>query len=399
VDGASLLAAAGLLHAGLPWALHQVLGLGVARRVRGGRGTVVLTFDDGPDPKTTPKVLDVLAREGARATFFVLEPRAKEHPELVRELKAAGHEVALHGRVHRHAWLKSPLSLYPELRAAKESLEDLLGEPVRFYRPPHGGWTWPLLWASYRLGLLPVTWEVEAGDWREGTTPGAVAERVLARTLPGSVVVMHDAGPGGRVSGEALSLLLPELKARGFVPRTLGEAHPVVGDAGEVLPRLLTPVEFFYARLSGVEPVFTGAHSVFRLAPTRLFLELPGFPRGTPAAEIHLDSERMRRAGEGGSLAAYRAARASMADLARAAARLRFRDAALFFGVSLFWEVLTPLGFRSHPLPPGFARRVTPWLYLLHRAHGGRPLRRVEARLVYIPRGELLRRYGEPTPG
>ena len=386
---------AALLHAGLPWALHQRLGLAVASRVRAGRGELALTFDDGPDPGTTPAVLEALGRHGVQATFFLLHGRAQKHPALVRELVEAGHEVALHGGIHRHAWLKNPLALFPELKGAKEALEDLSGAPVRHYRPPHGGWTWPLLLATHRLGLVPVQWEVEAGDWAPGARPEQVAAKVLRRVKPGSIVVMHDAGPGGRVAGKALVRLLPELLAAGYRPAPLNALSPVVAGTAELAPKLLAPVEAAFARLYRVEPIFYGAHSVFRLAPARLPVDLPGLPRGTPAAEIHLDSERLRRAGERGSLAAFRAARASMADLARAAKENpRFQEARVFFGTSLFWEVLAPLGFETAPLPPGYARRGGLWMYLLHRAYGGRPLRRVEARLVYLTRDALLERYG-----
>ncbi len=384
----------GTLHAGGPWLVHQRMGLGLVTRVRGGRGELALTFDDGPDPKTTPEVLKALAEAGVRATFFVLGERAERHPELVRAIAEGGHEVALHGHRHRHAWLRTPAGAARDLRRGYEALARLLGRPPAFFRPPHGGWTWPL-WVRVRsLGMVPVQWEVEAGDWQRGATPERVAEKVLKRVLPGSVVVMHDAGPGGRVSAAALRTLLPELLARGYRPRPLGELSPVPIGWEELRPKLVAPIERAFARAYGVEPAFFGAHSVFRLAPAPFPADTQAFKKGTPAAEIHMDSERMRRVGEGGSLAAFRAARASMRDLARVAEENpRFREARAFFGTSLFWEVLAPLGFEVAPLPPGYARRVGLWMYLLHRLYGGRRLRRVEARLVYIAREALLARY------
>jgi len=385
---------AGTLHAGGPWLLHQRLGLGLATRVRAGHGELALTFDDGPDPATTPGVLEALAEHRVRATFFVLGERAERHPELISRLVEAGHEVALHGHRHRHPWLRTPGALVRDLERGYRVLTELIGRPPRFFRPPHGGWTWPLLARVLALGLVPVQWEVEAGDWQAGATPERVAAKVLGRVLPGSVVVMHDAGPGGRVSAQALRRLLPELLARGYRPKPLSELSPVPIGWAEIRPKLAAPVERAFARAYRVEPAFYGAHSIFRLAPAALPVDTPAFPRGTPAAEIHMDSERMRRAGEGGSLAAFRAARASMADLARAAEENpRFREARVFFGTSLFWEVLAPLGFHTAPLPRGYARRVGLWMYLLHRLYGGRRLRRVEARLVYLDRDTLLARY------
>ena len=392
--GGTLLA---LLHAGLPWLFHQRLGLAVASRVRAGRGELALTFDDGPDPKTTPVVLEALAEHGVRATFFLLHERARKHPELVRALVAAGHEVALHGGIHRHAWLKNPLRLYGELAEAKQALEGLAGTPVRHYRPPHGGWTWPLLLATRRLGLVPVQWEVEAGDWVPGASPKAVAAKVLARVRPGSIVVMHDAGRGGEVAANALPRLLPALLSAGYRPAPLAELHPVVAGLGELGPKLLAPVEAVFARVYRVKPLGHGPHAILRIGPAPLPLDLPGYPRGTPAVELHLDSERLRRLGEVSPVAAYRAGQRALADLARAArTQDELKETQVFFGITHFWELLTPMGFEAVPLPPLTALRLGLWTRILHKLYGGRPLRRLEPRLVYLPRERLLRRYREP---
>jgi len=388
--------AAGLAaaHAGLPWTLHQRLGLGVASRVRGGRGELALTFDDGPDPKTTPKVLEALAKAGARATFFVLEPRARAHPELVREILAGGHTLALHGRVHRHAWLKNPLSLLPELSSAKAALEDLAGTPVRHYRPPHGGWTWPLLYATRKLNLTPVQWEVEAGDWLKNASPEKVAEKIRRQVRPGSIVVMHDAGKAGEITAAALTRLLPELVRQGYRPLGLTELEPVVAGKSELWPKLLAPLERLYDRTHGVEPIVYGAHSLFRLEKRPLPLAVPGLEAGIPAAEIHVDSERMRRAAEAGNLRVFRLVGRSLLDLARALAENpRYQDVEALFAITFFWEGLAAYGFKTAPVPPALARRVGGWGYLLHRLYGGRPLRRVETRIAYLPRSELLARF------
>ena len=390
-----LLAALAAGHFAVPWALHQRLGLGLVVRARGGRGEVALTFDDGPDPETTPAVLAALEAKGVRATFFMLGEKLLRHPELAREVKARGHEVALHGHHHRHAWLKTPWGPIADLDRALEAYAQVFGGRPRFFRPPHGGWTEPFFFAVRARGLVPVQWNLEAGDWVPNKSPEDVAKKVLTRLIPGDIVVMHDAGPGGKKSPAALKKLLPELKARGFRPKPLGELRLVTGGPAEWRPRLFAPIEAAFARLYRVEPAFYGAHSILRLAPAALPVDAGPFKKGTPGVELHMDSERMRRAAEAGQLAAFRHAKASMRDLARALKeRPHLKEAKVIFGTSLFHEILAPLGFQVAPLPPGYAKRVGYWMYLLHRAYGGRPLKHVEVRLVYLSREALFERYG-----
>lgn len=154
---------------------------------------VALTFDDGPDPRGTPAVLEALATAGARATFFVLGERAEREPELLARTLAEGHVVELHGYAHlRHT--EHPLeAVEADLRRAMATLGHL--RPTR-WRLPWGALA-PYsraLAADYRLKL--VGWTADSHDWR-----GDAAEAMLdAMTLePGAIVLMHDGiGPGAR---------------------------------------------------------------------------------------------------------------------------------------------------------------------------------------------------------
>lgn len=119
----------------------DAIASGALGSVRGGRpagATVAVTFDDGPDPATTPRLLDLLAEEGGRATFFVLAGRAEAHPELVGRLVAEGHEVGLHGPDHRPLTSLPTGDLTAHLRAGRDRLAAVLGRPVTLFRPPYG---------------------------------------------------------------------------------------------------------------------------------------------------------------------------------------------------------------------------------------------------------------------
>ncbi|WP_425146256.1 polysaccharide deacetylase family protein [Deinococcus sp.] len=200
----------------LPYLLVQRWGLGLIRQGRGERREVALTFDDGPDPHTTPAVLDALAAAGVRATFFVLAPLARAHPDLIARMGREGHEVELHALHHVHAWMRSPWGAYLDPLRGAAVLEGVTGKRPRFHRPPHGAYTLATVLGQRRAGLMGAQWSIEAHDWHPAYTPGRVRRRVLAQLQPGAVIVMHDAGKGGATCVAALPRLLAELRGRGY---------------------------------------------------------------------------------------------------------------------------------------------------------------------------------------
>jgi peptidoglycan/xylan/chitin deacetylase (PgdA/CDA1 family) len=179
---------------------------------------VALTFDDGPHPEGTPAVLEALARAGARATFFVIGEQVVKRPQLLREIVAAGHTVALHGFRHRLQLRLSAAVLADDLARGRAAIEDAVGETPRLHRPPFGIYSAPGLRLARQAGLRPLLWSRWGKDWRKFTTPERIARRVAGST-PGDVVLLHDAdfysahGSHDRTA-QALSLILRELGAR-----------------------------------------------------------------------------------------------------------------------------------------------------------------------------------------
>lgn len=196
--------------------------------------TVVLTYDDGPQPGGTEPVLDALAERGATATFFMLVGRARRHPELVSRVLAAGHEVGLHGMDHRRLSTVPVREVGPALTEGKAALEDLTGRPVRWFRPPYGAQT-PATWlATRRAGLTPVVWGPAAYDWEERPVD-ELADRAMAGLAPGSVLLVHDgyaaAADGGEPGqeptfdrGRLARRILDRLELRGYAGRSLADA-------------------------------------------------------------------------------------------------------------------------------------------------------------------------------
>ncbi|WP_448631440.1 polysaccharide deacetylase family protein [Cellulomonas soli] len=168
--------------------------------VAGGRRTdhVAITFDDGPEPGTTPGLLALLARRGVHCTFFLLVRQAEEHPELVRAIGDGGHEIALHGIDHRPLTSLRHGDAVRMLHEARARLEAVAGRPVTRYRPPYGKQT-PASWlAARRAGLEVVVWSADADDWvdRPATQVAAIAAENLRG---GGVLLLHERvepGPG-----------------------------------------------------------------------------------------------------------------------------------------------------------------------------------------------------------
>jgi peptidoglycan/xylan/chitin deacetylase (PgdA/CDA1 family) len=219
VIAAALLLALAALGIGAPYLVLKRLGWSVARRGDAGAAAIGLSFDDGPDPEMTPVVLDLLARHGVQATFFVVGVAAERHPDLVRRALADGHEVGSHGWRHRHALFQRwPLEGWFDTVRGVRRLAALIDRPVRLYRGPWGAYSWSSRLAARRMRVAPVNWSIEAHDWHPRFAPRDVVRKVLDEASAGAIIVMHDAGRGGNKTVHALDELLHGLRARGLEP-------------------------------------------------------------------------------------------------------------------------------------------------------------------------------------
>lgn len=194
--------------------LPRLAGIGPTDRI-------ALTFDDGPDPESTPYFVAELARLGWSATFFVLGDMVRRSPSLVAEMVAAGHEVALHGDRHRaHIW-RSPTDVIDDLRRSYDTVTDAAGVPPRWFRPPYGYLSAGSLLGTRALGLRTVLWSAWGRDWTARATPESVTRTVWRDLSPGGTVLLHDAdctsAPGAwRSALGALDLLGGRLDAAGL---------------------------------------------------------------------------------------------------------------------------------------------------------------------------------------
>jgi peptidoglycan/xylan/chitin deacetylase (PgdA/CDA1 family) len=187
----------------------------------GRRDHVALTFDDGPDPASTPAFLRALDELGWRATFFLLGTMVASAPSLAAEVVSAGHEVAVHGHEHRqHTW-RTPRAVHDDLRRAFDVVSETTGARPQWFRPPFGVLTSSGMRAARGLGLRTVLWSAWGRDWLASATPTSVVAEIVRDLRPGGTVLLHDSDctsePGSwRAALGALPRLADRLAAEGL---------------------------------------------------------------------------------------------------------------------------------------------------------------------------------------
>uniref|UniRef100_UPI002A801F7D polysaccharide deacetylase family protein n=1 Tax=Streptomyces sp. CRN 30 TaxID=3075613 RepID=UPI002A801F7D len=187
-----------------------------------GRGrTMVLTFDDGPDPRYTPDILDTLAEYDVRATFFVCGEMAADNKDLLVRMADEGHVVGNHTWSHPLLTRLGRRKIRDEMERTADVIDRACGEPPRWFRAPYGAWNRAAFQLGAELGMEPLAWTVDTLDW---TTPGTrtIVDRVEDGAAPGVVVLSHDAGGDRSQSVRALRTYLPRLLDSGYrltVPR------------------------------------------------------------------------------------------------------------------------------------------------------------------------------------
>jgi peptidoglycan/xylan/chitin deacetylase (PgdA/CDA1 family) len=193
---ASALSAGGYAFAA-NWPTSQLFG----RTILAGDNPqeIALTYDDGPNDPYTLRLLEILARHSVRATFFLIGRFVRERPDIVRQIRAAGHLVGNHTMTHPVLLWKSPKRVREELAACNSAIEDAIGEPVRFFRPPHGARRPDILRTARELGLAPVMWNVKGNDWT-ALPPEKILRRIQRKVImnrrwnKGSNILLHDGG-------------------------------------------------------------------------------------------------------------------------------------------------------------------------------------------------------------
>ena len=192
VTGAGALAAAGVAAYGAVSPGSQLFGRTFVAANADSR-QLALTFDDGPNDPHTLRLLEVLAKHGVKATFFMIGRFVRERPEIARAVAQAGHVIGNHTYTHPNLFFASPARLARELDDCERALTDAVGEHSQLFRPPFGLRRPGTLRAAAGRGLTTVMWSVTGYDWKLPTAE-AIERRVAGQIRGGDVILLHDGG-------------------------------------------------------------------------------------------------------------------------------------------------------------------------------------------------------------
>jgi peptidoglycan/xylan/chitin deacetylase (PgdA/CDA1 family) len=197
-----------------------LFGRALGRLPHDERPQMALTFDDGPNPDATPRILDILAEERVKATFFLLGRHVERWPDLARRVAAEGHGVGNHGWFHRKLHLRGPGYVRLDLELGTAAIVQASGVRPTAFRAPHGFRSPWVSSVARELGQRTVGWTL--GVW-DSARPGAdrIARRSIDGSRPGTILLLHDGDgydPAGdrRQTAEALPVIIRELRGRGF---------------------------------------------------------------------------------------------------------------------------------------------------------------------------------------
>lgn len=175
---------------------------------------IAITFDDGPDPKGTPRLLDMLKERGVKATFFLVGKCATASPDIVKRIVAEGHELGNHTWTHPQLTRLKDTRVMDELQKTHDAIVNACGVAPTLYRPPYGATRLSQQKSIHdQFQYTCILWDVDPNDWRSPRSSTKVHDRVLAQTKPGSIILCHDIH---HETVDAMPSTLDDLKARGF---------------------------------------------------------------------------------------------------------------------------------------------------------------------------------------
>jgi peptidoglycan/xylan/chitin deacetylase (PgdA/CDA1 family) len=215
---------------GLDFANLMALGCRVITKFSDPRA-VYLTFDDSPNPSSTLDILAALDRQRIRATFFCIGSRVLQHPDLVKHILAAGHEIGNHSMHHPNLWRVSPWRLRNEIKSCQNALQSTWPKPLKVnsFRAPYGNFRWDLRLVKAGPKHF-IKWDVAPSC--EKPDANTMAECVLKNTRPGSIIALHDGLEGmpqhhsdaaGKATVDCIPMIVPLLKARGLHFKVISE--------------------------------------------------------------------------------------------------------------------------------------------------------------------------------
>ncbi len=186
------------------------------------RMEIALSFDDGPHPRLTPVILDILAEYGIKATFFMVGENVGYYPDAARAVAEAGHEIGNHTFSHRRFGRMSEGEMLYEISSCEKAISDVWNHPVHYIRPPEGQMNETVRRVAGTLDYRIILWDVDTRDWAH-TPPAEITRHILNTVQAGDIILMHDFIGHDSPTPEALRMVIPVLLEKGYSFVTVGE--------------------------------------------------------------------------------------------------------------------------------------------------------------------------------
>jgi len=417
-------------YAFIPGIISRIFGFRVFRKGI-GTGGFALTFDDGPDPRFTPRLLDLLQQYDAKATFFVVGAHAERHPDLIRRMHVEGHLIGIHNYVHKSNWLMRPSTVRRQIKRTDDIIFGITGERSTYYRPPWG--IVNLFDFSKRRQVQIVLWSAMFGDWREKLGAERLAEKMILRLNPGEVMLLHDRGTTLGADPDApehmliaLERTLQEAQNRGLKSIRVDEMIKAVESSP--MHRLSFAKRVVVGLWLAWEQVFQFIFRLKTVSPDHPFLhyrlrKYQGQPltmedgsildKGDKVIELHIDNRQLFELGihsRSSAQLAIRMIRRMNQELPLLADRIAADEdlvrAKALYGVSMLNRGPEKFGFTVLDLPEGWFARSTKFylsvlMSVIHPDGGARLKERSEVlipKMILMPIPQLLLRSKKKLP-
>lgn len=214
-----------ILYGIIPTYVYKIKHKIEKKNITSNGKNIYLTFDDGPDPKYTLELLDILKENDIKASFFVVGEFAKNNPNIIKRMQEEGHKIGLHWYEHKSALIQHPLKTKTNFQKGINTLNNL-GVKDPSFRPPWGQFNWVMIYLMKSYNLKPFLWDVMAEDWQKNTTSEIIKNKLEKRVKNNDIICLHD-GRGRddapRRTIEALKEILPKWKNEGYIFKTTGE--------------------------------------------------------------------------------------------------------------------------------------------------------------------------------
>ncbi|MEK4113182.1 peptidoglycan/xylan/chitin deacetylase (PgdA/CDA1 family) [Paenibacillus sp. DS2363] len=423
-------------YAFIPSLISRLFGFRVFRRGRSDT-QFALTFDDGPDPHYTPRLLDLLRQHQAKATFFVVGEHAASHPELIQRIHEEGHLIGIHNYIHKTNWLMRPRTVRDQIQRTDQIIHEVTGVKTCYYRPPWGIMNLFDFFSKKERKI--VLWSSMFEDWRSRVGAQRLTERMLKELRGGEVMLLHDRGTtlGADAHApeqmlQALEVVLQEAERLGLqsvrVDTLMGG---IIVSESQNKTQLQTPLKLWkrivVALWLGWEKLFHWVYHLRTASPEDPMLHFRSrvyhgarvemndghvIQNGDPVIELHFDNQKLFELGVTSRSSMHLAIRMirtmeqQLPDLARMVAlEPELRSAKAIYGVSMINRGPEKFGFTIQDLPPGpFSAASKVYLKLLlsviHPAGTKRLKQRNEQlvpKMIAMPLDLLLERYGQHT--